>query len=89
MRPRWKTMQPRETYEIQHGGIHLEIFRTNHVPEKSESWEASFISYGMFVDGNVRYRTEEYWLGPLSIKLWLLKYSASHFVHPFLGEVRN
>ncbi|MFT5130981.1 MAG: ribonuclease BN (tRNA processing enzyme) [Rhodothermales bacterium] len=53
VRPTWKTMQPRETYEVQLGPTHLEIFRTSHIPEQSRTWEASFISYGMFVNGHV------------------------------------
>lgn len=53
IRPKWMTHQPRETYEVQHGDIHIEMFRTNHIPEQSNTWEASFISYGLFVDGHV------------------------------------
>jgi hypothetical protein len=29
------------------------MFRTNHIPEQSTAWEASFISYGLFVDDHV------------------------------------
>lgn len=53
IRPRWKTHQPREIFEIDVNGIHLEIFRTNHIPEQATSWEASFISYGLYIDGRV------------------------------------
>jgi ribonuclease BN (tRNA processing enzyme) len=53
VRPKWKTLQPREIYEIDHGGIKLEMFRTNHIPEQASGWEASFISYGLFVDDHV------------------------------------
>jgi len=53
IRPTWKTNQPREIFEVNVGGINLEIFRTNHIPEQSESWEASFVSFGLFIDGRV------------------------------------
>ena len=53
IRPKWKSFSPRETFEVDHGDIHLELFRTNHIPEQSDDWEASFISYGMFIDGQV------------------------------------
>ena len=53
IRPRWKRFQPRETFEVKIGDIDLEIFRTNHIPEQSNAWEASFISFGLFIDGRV------------------------------------
>ncbi|MDD5032159.1 MAG: MBL fold metallo-hydrolase [Patescibacteria group bacterium] len=53
IRPTWKTNQPREIFEVEVGGIHLEIFRTNHIPEQAENWEASFVSFGLFIDGRV------------------------------------
>lgn len=53
IRPKWKTQQPRETYELDYGPIHLEIFRTNHIPEMSNHWQASFLSYGLFVDDRI------------------------------------
>jgi len=53
IRPTWKTNQPREIFEAEVGGIHLEIFRTKHIPEQSEDWEASFVSFGLFIDGRV------------------------------------
>lgn len=53
IRPSWKSFSPRETFTVDHGDIHIELFRTNHIPEQSSTWEASFISYGMFVDDHV------------------------------------
>lgn len=53
IRPKWKTHQPRETFEVQVGDIHLELFRTKHIPEGCSSWEDSFVSYGMLIDGHV------------------------------------
>lgn len=51
--PKWKTHQPREIFEIEVGDIRLEMFRTTHIPEQSVNWEASFISYGLFIDGRI------------------------------------
>lgn len=53
IRPTWKTFSPRETFEVDIGDIHIELFRTNHIPEQSNKWEASFISYGIMVDDRV------------------------------------
>jgi len=53
VRPKWKAHQPREIFKLDMNGIHLELFRTNHIPEQAENWEASFISYGLFIDGRV------------------------------------
>ena len=53
IRPKWKTHQPREIFEISIGSINLEIFRTKHIPDSAPSWETSFISYGLLVDGRV------------------------------------
>ena len=53
VRPRWKTQQPREIFEIKFGDIDLEIFRTKHIPDIATSWENSFISYGLFIDQRV------------------------------------
>ena len=53
IRPEWKMFSPRETFELQLGDIKLEMFRTNHIPEQAEGWEASFISYGLFIDDHV------------------------------------
>jgi ribonuclease BN (tRNA processing enzyme) len=53
VRPQWQANSPREIYAVDHGDIHLEIFRTNHIPEQSSDWESSFISYGMLIDEQV------------------------------------
>lgn len=53
--PDWKCYQPREIFEIDYEGIHLEIFRTVHIPEQAQDWEAAFLSYGLFIDGRVFY----------------------------------
>jgi len=51
--PTWKTNQPREIWSVDVGPIHLELFRTKHIPEGSGGWQDSFLSYGMVVDGKV------------------------------------
>lgn len=51
--PRWKTHQAREIFHIEFGGIDLELFRTNHMPEQALEWQASFISYGLLIDKRV------------------------------------
>jgi ribonuclease BN (tRNA processing enzyme) len=53
IRPRWKTHQPRETFEVVVGGIKLELFRTKHIPDNGPDWETSFISYGMLIDDRI------------------------------------
>ena len=46
-------MQPREKYEIDIGSMHIEMFRTKHVPEQSPSWESSFWSCGLMIDNRI------------------------------------
>jgi len=53
IRPTWKQHQPREIFEVNLGGISLEIFRTKHIPDNASNWETSFVSYGLFIDGHV------------------------------------
>lgn len=53
VRPIWKTFQPREIFELDFEGIHLEIFRTNHYPQQSDDWQTAFVSFGLFIDGRV------------------------------------
>lgn len=51
--PSWKICQPREVLEVDFGGIHIEMFRTKHIPDSAAGWEDSFVSYGLFVDDHV------------------------------------
>ncbi len=53
IRPKWKAKSFRETFEVDYGGIHIEMFRTKHIPEQSTSWEESFVSFGIFVDNRL------------------------------------
>ncbi len=53
IRPRWKQKQPRESWTAEVGDLHLELMRTKHIPEQSESWEGSFVSFGVMADDRV------------------------------------
>ncbi len=53
IRPQLISRSPREIWEVSVGDIHVEMFRTKHVPEQSTSWKTSFISYGVFIDNRV------------------------------------
>jgi hypothetical protein len=45
--------QPREVFEITVGDIHLELFRTKHIPDSAPDWQASFPSFGLYLDERV------------------------------------
>jgi ribonuclease BN (tRNA processing enzyme) len=51
IRPVWKTDKPRETFDVEVGGLQFEMFRTKHIPEMSTDWSKSFVSFGVFVKG--------------------------------------
>lgn len=53
IRPVWKKSQPREVFETNFNGIHLEIFRVKHMPDSANDWQESFIGHGLFIDGKV------------------------------------
>lgn len=53
LRPTWVQHSPREVFKIKIGEINIELFRTKHVPEQAQNWEASFVSYGLFLDGRI------------------------------------
>jgi hydroxyacylglutathione hydrolase len=53
VRPTLKISSPREVWEVNYEGIHLEIFRTNHLPKQPFPWQQGFITYGLFVDHRV------------------------------------
>jgi ribonuclease BN (tRNA processing enzyme) len=44
---------PRTSWTIDVGNIHLELFRTRHIPEQAKSIEESFPTYGLYVDDRV------------------------------------
>jgi ribonuclease BN (tRNA processing enzyme) len=53
IRPSWKGGGDRETFEVHIGDIHIEMFRTKHVPEQASTWQDSFISYGVHINDRV------------------------------------
>lgn len=53
VRPVWKKSQPREVFEVDFNGIHLELFRVKHTPESANDWQESFIGHGLFIDDKV------------------------------------
>ncbi|TAE27891.1 MAG: MBL fold metallo-hydrolase [Candidatus Kapaibacterium sp.] len=53
IRPSLVTSEPREVWQVQHGSIKLEIFRTNHLPKQPFPWQQGFVTYGVFIDDRV------------------------------------
>jgi ribonuclease BN (tRNA processing enzyme) len=53
VRPSIKTYEPREIWQVQFGDVHLEIFRTNHLPKQPYPWQQGFITYGIFIDNRI------------------------------------
>jgi ribonuclease BN (tRNA processing enzyme) len=53
VRPALVEGAPRECYSVNLNGMHIEIFRTRHIPEQADSWSTSMISYGLFIDNRV------------------------------------
>ena len=43
----------RDSWTIDVGEIHIELFRTRHIPEQAESIEEAFPTYGIYVDDRV------------------------------------
>jgi ribonuclease BN (tRNA processing enzyme) len=78
IKPTWKTAQPREIHEVTIGDLTLELFRTNHIPEQADDWEASFVSYGLFIDGRIFYSADTQFDHEL---LNLYKRDADYFFH--------
>lgn len=56
--PKWVQTTPREIYQINAGGIQLEIYRTIHVPAEVTRWEQAFWSSGLRVDGRVLFTAD-------------------------------
>lgn len=56
--PEWIQAAPREIYRIHVGDIHMEIFRTIHIPAEVTRWEQAFWSTGLCVDGRVLFTAD-------------------------------
>ena len=53
VRPTLKITEPREIWEVNYGDIHIELFRTNHIPEQAPSSEEAFITFGLYIDNRI------------------------------------
>jgi len=58
IKPKWLLNYPRETMSAQIGAIDLKIFRTNHIPDSTESWDTAFWSCGVIIDENVMFTSD-------------------------------
>lgn len=52
-RPVLKESNPRQILELDFKGIHIELFRTNHIPDTAHEANQAFITYGLMIDGKV------------------------------------
>ncbi|MHC5038702.1 MAG: MBL fold metallo-hydrolase, partial [Planctomycetota bacterium] len=86
IRPKWKSKQPREIWHLRHGEIDLELVRTKHIPEQSSSWEASFVSFGLLIDGRV-FVSGDTRFDPGLIQMFQEKETLFHDVQFFPGAV--
>lgn len=94
--PVWLTHQPREIFKIEVGGITIEMFRTKHIPEQAENWEASFVSYGLFIDDRVFIsgdtRFDQQLIDMYAGRSEIMFHDVQFFpgaVHAFLGDLKN
>jgi len=53
IQPEWKSCQPREIFKVELGDIQIELFRTKHIPQQSNDWQNSFVSYGLLINERV------------------------------------
>lgn len=53
VRPVEIATHPRQTLAVDEGDIHIEMYRTRHIPEQAESWETAMVSYGLFIDNRI------------------------------------
>lgn len=56
--PRRHRGADRELSSIDDGPLHLELFRTKHIPDSSPTWAESFPSYGLVIDGRVLFTSD-------------------------------
>jgi len=57
-RPQWLANYPRETFETDLGGLNIKIFRTNHTPGESPTWQTAFWSTGVILDNRVMFTSD-------------------------------
>lgn len=51
--PEFLRVTDREFYEINYGGIKIEMFNTNHIPDKANRPLSAFVSYGLYIDDRI------------------------------------
>jgi ribonuclease BN (tRNA processing enzyme) len=56
--PRRHRGADRELSSIDEGPLHLDLFRTKHIPDSSPTWATSFPSYGLVIDGRVLFTSD-------------------------------
>jgi len=58
LRPHWVPDYPRETFNVDVGGINIKMMRTKHIPDTSEDWQSSFWSCGIIIDNRVFFTSD-------------------------------
>jgi ribonuclease BN (tRNA processing enzyme) len=58
IRPKPVANYPRETFAVRIGAIKLKLMRTKHIPDHSDSWENSFLSYGLVIDDKILFTSD-------------------------------
>lgn len=57
-RPQWMPDYPRETFNVDIGGLNIKMFRTKHIPDSSSDWQSSFWSCGVIIDNRVMFTSD-------------------------------
>jgi ribonuclease BN (tRNA processing enzyme) len=79
VRPTPLNAHERETWAADVGGIHVEMFRTRHIPERAQTWQDAWYSYGLVVDGRVFFSGDSQFDRPLIEHYAAL--GVEHFFH--------
>lgn len=58
IRPTWIKTHPREIHQINISGIELTIYRTIHIPGKTQEWQDIFWSTGILIDNKVMFTAD-------------------------------
>ena len=49
---------PRETFNVDVGGINIKMMRTKHIPDSSSDWQSSFWSCGVIIDNKIMFTSD-------------------------------
>lgn len=66
-------------YEVNIGDINLKLFRVKHIPDHSETWEDSFLAFGVLIDEKILF-TSDTRFDPELITSLLNEYSDIHCI---------